>query len=138
MHIRSAIAGAGATIAVASGVFFAVTASNAQNQPEVDAPEAPALVGHYSTVESQSPIEYIPAPEPVEEPAAAPEPIPAPEPEPAPAPVEEPVVVAPEPQPAPDPAPAPANGPDAPPPANIDLGEPPPQAPDGGPGGSNG
>src|SRR5665647_3597155 len=89
MEIRSAVAGAFATVAVAGLVFTAVAVSNAQEAaPVVDAPTV-AVVGHYSTVESRDPIVYVPTPEPVV--VAVPEgvveaPAPAPAVAPAPAP----------------------------------------------------
>lgn len=83
VHVRSAVAGAAATVVVGVGVFFAVSAGNAAEPVEV---EAPAVVGHYSTVESQDPIVYVPEPVVV----------------PAPVAVEpEAIVVKPAPQPAP-------------------------------------
>ena len=97
MEIRSAVAGAFATVAVAGLVFTAVAVSNAQ-EPAPLAPVAVAGFGHYSTVESQDPIVYVPAPVAVE--PVAPEPVvvpevateaPAPVPAVAPAPVVEPV-----------------------------------------------
>lgn len=72
MEIGSAVAGAFATVAVAGLVFTAVAVSNAQEPaPVVDVPSV-AVVGHYSTVESVDPIEYV-APEPVVTPTVIPE-----------------------------------------------------------------
>lgn len=111
--IRERLIGGGIAVAVAGGAFWAITAANATESPEPDpTPEATAEPGHYSTIESQDPIEYV-APEPavVEAP-------------PADIPVEAPPVVE---TPTPE-QPAPV-GEDAPPPGNIDLGGPPAEGP---------
>jgi len=97
VHMRSAVVGSGATVAVAVGMFFAVSAGNAAEPVPVPVVEEPALVGHYSTVESVDFVEYVPEPvavvaEPVVEPApipvevapVAPEPVVVPNPEPNP------------------------------------------------------
>lgn len=83
MQIRSALAGAGATVLVGAGVFVAVATSNAAEQPETVVTESPEP-GRYSTLESADPnVWYEPRevvlPEP--EPEVEPEPVaPAPEP----------------------------------------------------------
>ena len=64
MGMRSALAGSAATLVVVAGAVFAISASNAA---EPAGPVPAAVVGHYSTVEVQDPIEYVPAP--VEAPA---------------------------------------------------------------------
>lgn len=123
MHTRSVIAGAGGTVAVAAGIFFAVAASNAQ---PVEPPE-PAPVVIQAVPE---PVEKVAPPEPVE-PEATVEPTPEPVEEPVtePAPQPEPAAPAPAPAPAPEPAPEPAPTGDAyNPPRDLDLG-PPPEAP---------
>jgi len=94
VHMRSAVVGSGATVAVAVGMFFAVSAGNAAEPVPVPVVEEPALVGHYSTVESVDFVEYVPepvaVPEPVVEPApvevapVTPEPVVVPNPEPDP------------------------------------------------------
>lgn len=92
VHVRSAVAGAAATVAVAGLVFTAVAVSNAQEPaPVADVPSV-AVVGHYSTVESQDPIVYVPEPVIQPEPVVVPEPAPvvteeAPVVKPAPAPI---------------------------------------------------
>lgn len=109
MHLRSALAGAAASVLVAGGVFAAVAASNAQ-EPEVVEPVAVVELepARATSLDSPDPITYTPpAPEPAPEPVATVEPEPVVAPEPV---VEEPVVVQPEPQPEPKPAPAPASG----------------------------
>lgn len=79
MHTRSALAGAAGAVLVGAGVFFAAASSNAD---EVEPAAAIEPVGHYSTVESQDPIPYVP--EPVVVAVPEPEPVPVPvEPQPA-------------------------------------------------------
>ena len=115
VHKGSAVVGAGATVAVGLGVFFAVSASNAE---EFDpAPVTPA--GHYSTIEAQDFVEYVPEPEPI----PAPEPVVVEEPVVS-EPVPEPVVEQPAPEPAPLPEPVPSGDKYAPPPP-TDFGPPP-------------
>jgi len=91
MSIRSAFAGAAATVLVAGGAFALIASSNAAEQPapQPSATATPAP-GTYSTLDVQDPIPLAPQV--------------APEPAPAPAPTEEPVTVetvAPEPAPVP-------------------------------------
>lgn len=104
MHLRSALAGAAASVLVAGGVFAAVAASNAQ-EPEVVEPVAVVELepARATSLDSPDPIAYTPpAPEPAPEPVATVEPEPVVAPEPAPV-VEEPVAPQPEPKPQPEP-----------------------------------
>jgi co-chaperonin GroES (HSP10) len=117
VHMRSAVVGSGATVVVAVGVFLAVSAGNAA-EPEVVETPAVVVVGHYSTTESQDSIVYVP--EPVVE---------------AP-PADIPVEVVPVTEPS-DPTTPPAAPIDVPP-ENLDLGTPPPLAPEPGLPGSTG
>lgn len=94
MEIKSAIAGAAATIAVGAFAVVAISSANAQEAPEVEPVARVQVVGE--TVEKVAPVV---------------EPVVIPEPEPA---VEEPVVTEPAPDPAPVPAPAPAAPPTSP------------------------
>ena len=113
VHMRSAVVGSGATVAVAVGMFFAVSAGNAAEPVPAPVVEEPALVGHYSTVESVDFVEYVPEPvavvaEPVVEPAPV---------EVAPV-APKPAVVAPAPA-APEPGPVPNNTIETPQPGDI-------------------
>jgi len=93
VHVRSAVVGASATVAVAVGVFFAVSAGNAAEQTVPSTPN-PSVV-----IES-------PEPTAVSSPTVMPEPVVTPAVEPAPVPVEETVAPKPETVVAPEPAPA--------------------------------
>ena len=109
MQIRGMLIGSGATVAVAAGVFFAVAAANASDDPPV-AP--PTLV---ATIQA--------TPEPTIEPVVMPTPIPTPEVTVAPAPEPEPVVVE-------TPAPEPTGGAGGFVPGSGGQGESPQPAPD--------
>src|SRR5665647_3176595 len=56
VHVRSAVVGAFATVAVAGLVFTAVSVSNAQEPAPVTDVASVAVVGHYSTVENAVPM----------------------------------------------------------------------------------
>lgn len=89
MDIKSAITGAGAVVLVAGGVFFAVSASNAQEQVEPEVAVEDTYDGPYVYWQAPEPLPHITVPPP------APEPVVVVEPEPVVV-EEEPVVPEPE------------------------------------------
>lgn len=106
MQIKSALAGAGATVLVGVGVFAAVSSVNASERAVVEPTHEVAVEREYVYWQAPEPLPHItvPAePEPVveAEPVVEPEPVapePAPAPETKPAPVKEEPVVKPAPK----------------------------------------